>query len=346
MINEPRAVLIILHGSIGDVTRALPLVNLLRRRYPEARLSWSVEPAAFPLVERHPALDDVILFDRRRWWRGLWPFLKRIRLPRYDLVLDLQRLFKSGLISWWSRAPHRLGFHPGDAKELNWLFNNHHIPRAENGISKLDHYLKFAQWLGIEPAPLEWRLDLLPEEEAAVAEMLREVRASYAVFFVASRWQSKRWLPDETARCAAAVQQTHDLDIVLLGGADALSFVERMAGPDLPRFKNLVGKTSLREAVGILKRARFAVGPDTGLMHLSAAVGTPVISLWGATSPARTGAYGYGDLAIQGRAACSPCYLRRCPIGRVCMRSIRTEEVMAKVEAALARRRPNEDARL
>src|SRR3990172_9376602 len=89
-------ILIVLHGSIGDVTRALPLANLIRRRYPKARLSWSIEPAAFPLLENHPAVDDVILLDRRRLWRSLGPFLKRIRSGRFDLVLDLQRLLKSG----------------------------------------------------------------------------------------------------------------------------------------------------------------------------------------------------------------------------------------------------------
>ena len=346
MIAAPRRILVILHGSVGDVTRALPLANLIRRRYPEARLSWSVEPAAAPLVEHHPAVDDVILFDRSRWWVGLGPFLKRIRAGRFDLALDLQRLLKSGLISWWSRAPHRLGFHRRDAKECNWLFNNHHIPPVGNGISKLNHYLKFAQWLGIEPHPVEWRLSLLPHEESAVEEMLRDVGGGYAVFFVGSRWQSKKWFPADTARCAAALHKAYGLEVILLGGSDDIVFAEQARAFGLPQFRNWVGKTSLRQAVGILQRAQVAVGPDTGLMHLSAAVGTPVVSLWGATSPARTGPYGFADLVVQGRAACSPCYLRRCPIGRICMRSIAVEEVTAKVGAALSRKQKYDDARL
>jgi len=98
---------------------------------------------------------------------------------------------------------------------------------------------------------------------------------------------------------------------------------------------NWVGETSLRETVGILSRARVAVGPDTGLMHLAAAVGTPVVSLWGATSPLRTGPYGYGELVIQGKAHWSPCYLRRCPISRICMQSIDIVEVVERVGRAL-----------
>ena len=346
MILDPQRILIVLHGSIGDVTRALPLANLVRRRYPGARLSWSVEPPVFPLVEHHPAVDEVILFDRSRWWRSLGPFLKRIRSKQFELVLDLQRLLKSGFISWWSGAPHRLGFHPCDSKEFNWLFNNHHIPAAGDGISKLSHYLKFAEWLGIEPHPVEWRLQLLPQEQASVESMLREVGGPFAVFFVGSRWESKQWFPGDTAKCAAEIQKRYGLEIVLLGSREDSPFADEVRGFGLQRLTNWVGKTSLRQAIGILGRAQVSVGPDTGLMHISAAVGTPVVSLWGATSPTRTGPYGFESLIVQGKAPCSPCYLRQCPIGRICMQSIDIDEVTAKVEKALSQKIKQDAAQL
>jgi lipopolysaccharide heptosyltransferase II len=328
--------LIVLHGSIGDVTRALPLAFLLRRAYPGAAIAWSVEPAAFPLVEHHPAVDTVILFDRRRWWRTLGPFLARIRAERFDLVLDLQRHLKSGIISRWSGAPFRLGFHKSDAKELNWLFNNRHISAAGDGLSKLSHYLKFIEFLGIEPGPLDWGIRLTRGEEESVERLLRGVGRPFAAFFVGGRWQSKRWFPLQTAKGAAALRERFGLDVVLLGGNEDAAFAREMESFGLTRMTNHVGRTSLREAVGILAAARLSIGPDTGLMHLSAAVGTPVVSLWGATSPARTGPYGYDDLALRGRAECSPCYLKCCPIGRICMQSIGVEEVVAKAEQAIA----------
>lgn len=338
MTVNPQRILIILHGSIGDVTRAIPLANLIRRAYPKATLAWTIEPAAFPLVEHHPAVDEVILFDRSHWWKSLGPFLQRIRSQSFDLVLDLQRHLKSGLISWWSGAPYRLGFHRRDAKEFNWLFNNHYIPPTGDGISKLSHYLKFAEVLGIEPHPIEWGLCLQPHEEASVERMLQGVGDHFAVFFVGSRWESKEWFPAETAKSAAEIQKRYGLEIVLLGGKEDARFAQEIEGLRALRVNNWVGQTSLREALGILSRAKVAIGPDTGLMHLSAAVGTPVVSLWGATSPIRTGPYGYQDLVIQGKAACSPCYLRRCPIGRICMRSIDIEEVTAKVGKALSQK--------
>jgi heptosyltransferase-1 len=333
----PRNILLILHGSIGDVTRALPLANLIRRGYPNAKIVWSIEPSAFPIVDHHGAVDEVILFDRSRWWRSAAPFLGRIRSGRFDLVLDLQRILKSGLISWWSGAPYRVGFHRRDSKEFNWVFNNHYIPAAGETVSKLNHYLRFADFLQLKPFPIEWGIHFTPTELETVDRMLLRVGDPFAAFFVGAAWQSKKWLPSQTGKSAAEVQRRCGLEIVLLGGKEDVQFAEEVSNFGGLRATNYVGKTSLREAIGILARARVALGPDTGLMHLSAAVGTPVISLWGATDPFRTGPYRNEDLVIQGRASCSPCYLRRCPIGRVCMQSINVEEVVSMVSMALSR---------
>jgi lipopolysaccharide heptosyltransferase II len=333
---EPKKILVVLHGSIGDVTRALPLANLIRRGFPQATLAWAVEPSALPLVEHHPAVDKVILFDRPRWWNQLGPFLRRIRTGRFDLVLDLQRHLKSGIISRWSGAPYRLGFHRLDCKEFNWVFNNHHIPAVGNGISKLNHYLKFAEYLGLVPEPVEWKFSLTKDEQVCVDRHLEHIRGGFAALFVGSRWESKGWFATQMASCANLIQERYGLSVVLLGSkpdATLAMEVEHSCGLGIT---NLVGRTSLKEAVGIIARAKVAVGPDTGLMHIAAAVGTPIVSLWGATSPSRTGPYGFEELVIQGQADCSPCYRKSCPIGRICMQSIDVEAIMTKIEIGLS----------
>jgi heptosyltransferase-1 len=334
---DPKKILIVLHGSIGDVTRALPLAGLLRRGFPSASLAWSVEPAASPLLEGNPFIDEVIVFDRRHWWKSFGPFLSTIRAKGFDLVLDLQRHLKSGMISRASGAPLRLGFHRADSKEGNWLFNNLHIERCGEEISKLDHYLKFAEQLGIPNAPLEWSFNISAQEQAAADKHLTPVSGAYAALFVGSRWQSKQWFPKQIAECAKTLQRDFGLSVVLLGaGADRELARQAMAGAS-NRMHDLVGRTSLREAMAIIQRAKVAVGPDTGLMHIAAALGTPVISLWGATDPRRTGPFGFGDLAIRGQAPCAPCYKKTCPIGRICMQSISTPQIAAKITAALER---------
>jgi ADP-heptose:LPS heptosyltransferase len=135
------------------------------------------------------------------------------------------------------------------------------------------------------------------------------------------------------------LHSAHGLDVVLLGGRDDQPAARETVRLSKSPLVNLTGMTSLREAMGIIQRAKLAVGPDTGLMHIAAAVGTPVISLFGATDPHRTGPFGFADLVLRGRAACVPCQQRHCPIGRICMQSISTAEIAAKALLALGRDR-------
>ena len=331
----PRKILIVLHGSIGDVTRALPLAKLLRRGFPEAHLAWSVEPAAYPLLEDNPSIDEIIVFDRRRWWKSFWPFLAKIRAAKFDLVLDLQRHLKSGIVSRVTGAPHRLGFHPADSKEGNGYFNNLHIGQFGDAISKTEHYLKFADYLKIPSSPIEWSFELSPHERVAIDKHLAQVMGAYATLFVGARWQSKQWFPRQIVECAKLLQSVHKLEVVLLGGLEDRALAEETLAGGSEKVVNLVGLTSLREAIGIIQKAKIAVGPDTGLMHIAAAVGTPVISLWGATDPRRTGPYGFGEFVIRGQAPCAPCYKKDCSIGRICMQSITNAEIAAKIAVAL-----------
>jgi len=333
---DPKRILIVLHGSIGDVTRALPLAEILRRGFPQAFLAWSIEPACSPLLRGNCAIDDVLLFDRRNWWKHAGGFLARVRAGNFDLVLDLQRIFKSGFIGWWSGARRRIGFHRRDGKEFNWIFNNLHIPEYGEKIPKLEHYLKFADFLGLEHASVQWDFALTEEEQDSVDQRLGRTDQPFAVLFVGTRWQSKQWFPFQMSHCADYLERNHNLGVVLLGGNEDRKTAEEVEPLCRTPLLNLVGQTSLREAIGVIQRAKIAIGPDTGLMHIAAAVRTPVISLWGATRPQRTGPFGFGDLALQGEAPCVPCQRRTCSIGRICLQSITAEQIDAKINAALA----------
>lgn len=335
---QPRKILIILHGSIGDVTRALPLAGALRRGFPAARIVWSVEPPSLPLLQGNDAIDEIVIFDRPRWRGALIGFLAEVRRRKFDLVLDLQRHFKSGLISRWSGAPVRLGFHRRDSKELNWIFNNVYIEACGDTISKLEHYGKFADALGLERGELRWDFRLTTAERAAVEKHLAPAQRDFAVLFAGTRWQSKQWFPAQIAECVAMFKREFGLDAVLLGARGDEEIARQAAAEARTNVVNLAGRTSLREAIGIIARAKLAVGPDTGLMHIAAAVETPVISLWGATDPARTGPHGFADLVIRGRAPCVPCNRRQCRIGKICLQSITSAEIAGKAAQALQRR--------
>ena len=338
--DAPRRILIVLHGAIGDVVRAMPLALRVRRGFPRAHVAWAVEPPAAPLVAGHPAIDERIVFRRDLGPRAFLPFLREIRRGRFDLTLDLQRHLKSGIVSRASGAPRRIGFHRANTKEGNWLFNTETIPRLRHWSSKLHQYLAFAEHLGLDDgAPIEFGLAPERAEESRIDALLGGRSAPFIVVFVGSTWESRWWLAEETAGVLRALEDRHGLSAVIVGAPGAEQrFADEIAMRAGKSAVNLAGKTSLRDLIGLFARARAAFGPDSGPMHLAAAVGTPVVSLWGATSPERSAPHGSEDLAVVGSVACHPCYLRRCPIDRMCMRQIRVDAVLGALEAALERR--------
>lgn len=334
---HPQRILIILLGAIGDVTRALPLLTRLRQAYPTAYIAWAIEPAAAALLEAHPALDEVILYRRTQSPFTFFPFLHTIRHKRFDFVLDLQRHVKSGIVSWWSRAPVRLGFHRTNAKEGNWLFNTHTIDPIPDFSLKLRQYLRFAEALQLPEGEVRFDLRLRPEEEQKVETYLSGVSRPFAAFFLGSRWPSRFWFAQATATVARTLIDDYGMGVVLLGGQNEVAFAREIETQVERGTTNLTGQTSLRDLIGIFQRALFAIGPDSGPMHIAAATGIPVISLWGATSPIRSAPWGSEAFILQGGAACSPCYVRHCPIGRRCMQKITPEHVLAIIRAVLER---------
>jgi lipopolysaccharide heptosyltransferase II len=329
-------VLIVLFGAIGDVVRALPLARRLRNAFPRARITWAVEPMAAPLLEEHPAIDEAIVFRRPEGAPAFLRFLGDVRRRRFDLVIDLQRHLKSGVVSFATRAPVRIGFHRANSKEGNWVFNTEHVPPQPRWSSKLGQYLAFARHLDIEDESIDFGLRLRGDEERRVDELLGRVTGRFAAAFVGSSWESRWWWPEATAEVAEALAARHGLETVLLGAPSETELARQVSARSPAATHDLSGLTTLRDLIGIFRRATVAFGPDSGPMHLAAAVGRPVVSLWGATSPFRSAPHGSEHLALVGHVACHPCYLRRCPVDRPCMREIKPAAVLARIEHALA----------
>lgn len=334
--TQHKKILFLLFGAIGDVTRALPLLTRVRRYHPEAYIAWAVEPAAAALLNSHPALDELFLFERQNGISAFLSFLKKVRNSNFDLVLDLQRHAKSGLVSFCSRAPDRLGFHRTNTKEANWLYSTRTIKPVREFSLKLNQYLFFADALGLPDDGIDFGLQLEHHEQLKIDRSLRGISKPFVTFYLGSSWQSRNWFPSLTANVAKTLSERYGTSAILLGTQDERCFAEKVYS-ELRNVEtiNLTGKTDLRELIGILSRSALAIGPDSGPMHIAAAVGTPVISLWGATSPIRSAPWGSEQLAIAGTAACSPCYSRNCPIERACMKRITVEQVVNKAEDIL-----------
>jgi ADP-heptose:LPS heptosyltransferase len=329
-------VLIVLPGALGDVIRALPLVGRLRRARPDAVIGWAVEPPSAPLLTRHPWLDAVHVFDRPRGPHAFLPFVAAVRRGGYDTALDLGRSVKSALVARASGARLRVGFDRRDAREGGWLLATRHLPPQGPGRSKLEQFLAFGDALDLPPAPVEFGLAPDAAEAAAADAMLAGLEPPLVAACVGSSCPSRRWFPDRTAAVLRRLLDRHAGGAVLLGTApDAghAAAVEAAAGPGV---RNLVGRTDLRGLLAVLARTRLAFGPDSGALHLAAALGVPALSLWGATSAARSTPFGGERLVIEGAAPCAPCFLARCPIDRVCMRAIGVDEVAERAATVLA----------
>jgi heptosyltransferase-1 len=336
----PRRILIVLHGAIGDVVRALPLLGRMRRGWPDAYICWAVEPKSSAVLERHPWLDEVIIYDRTRAPWTFLPFLRKVRRGHFDLVIDLQRHLKSGVTALVSGAAERYGFDQSNSKEFNHLFSNRRIPSQPNMRLKLLQYQAFGDALNLPATPVEFGLRASDEERGRAIAMLAGSPRPMLGVILGSSWPSRIYFPELTASAIRALAREHaaaaGLYPVLLGGPaekELAAEVMRHLG-DTPAL-NLAGKTSLRDLIAIFPECSAAFGPDSGPMHIAAAVGCPVVSLWGATAAERSAPWGSADLAITGEIPCHPCYLRRCPIGRECMHRISPDEVAAMVRRAL-----------
>jgi lipopolysaccharide heptosyltransferase II len=329
--------LIVLPGALGDVIRALPLLGRLRRAHPGATLAWVVEPLSLPLLEGHPWLDRVHRLERRPRVRGLVRAAREIRAARYDVALDLGRGAKSALLARASAAGRRIGFARGEAREGSWLVSTEHLPPQGVTRSKLEQFLVFGDAIGATDHAIGFGLAPSPAEAAEAATLLGDDPRPIVAACVGSSCPSRRWWPERTAAVLDALAARHGTRAVVLGTAADTAFAERVVGAAKSVVTNLAGRTSVRQLLAVLARARLAFGPDSGALHLAAALGVRVVSLWGATSALRSAPFGSERWAIAGTAPCSPCFLTRCPIGRVCMTTIEVDAVVASAsEAAVA----------
>jgi len=329
-------ILIVLPGALGDVIRALPLLGRLRRGRPDTHIGWAVEPLSEPLLAGHPWLDEVVLFMRGRG-AAAWPaFVRRVRQGRWEVALDLGRGIKSAAMVLASGATERLGFARADGREGGWLLATRHLPEQGIERSKLDQFLAFGDLLALPPAPVEFGLAPSRDEAVQAATLVAGLPRPLIAACVGSSCPSRRWFPERTAALLDELAAGRGAGAVLLGAAGDAPYAAEVVRRATGRVRDLTGRTSLRQLLAVLATADAAFGPDSGALHLAAALGVPVVSLWGATSARRSAPHGAERLVVEGVAPCAPCFLRTCPIGRVCMQTIEVPAVLRALQGALA----------
>jgi heptosyltransferase I len=293
-------------SALGDAVHVLPVANALRRAWPAARITWIVQPLAHRLAAGHPAIDEFIIFQRRRGasaWRSYAELARTLEGRSFDLLLALQVYFKAGLITAMVNATVKLGFDHRRARDLNWLFTTHRIP-ARPVAHVQDQYFEFLHALGVSPEPVEWRIELTGAEHTEQRAFFATLDRPACTFIVATSKPQKNWDPASYARVIDTVEQELGLRAVLAGGP---SSVEREAAHRITGLTRQPPVNALandvRRLVWLIAGSRLVVCPDTGPLHLARALDVPVVGLYGFTNPKRYGPYRkFTDLVVDGYA--------------------------------------------
>jgi len=344
-------ILLIKPSSLGDIIHAMPVLAGLRHRYPDAHIAWLAGSTYKELLKAQPALTEVIPFDRRRYGRvgrslgasiGFARFLGALRRRRFDLVIDLQGLFRSGFLAWGSGAPVRLGF--ANARELGAIFYTHRIPVPGGGCHATDQNYLVADVLGFADLEKDFSLhvsEAVPERVSATLVESGIGDRAYAVLVPGTRWQTKSWPAEQFGRLADLIRERLGLAVALIGAASEVELCGQVQRHARSGLVNWAGSTALPELVGLIRRAKVMVCNDSGPMHVAAAVSCPLVALFGPTNPARTGPLTAAARVMRQSLPCSPCYLRwlrECPYQHRCLRGIEAEDVYDEVVALLGER--------
>jgi heptosyltransferase I len=292
-------VAIVMMSAVGDVVHVLPVVCAIKRHYPAAHITWVLQPGPATLVRGHDAVDEIVLFERSRGWRGFLNVRRELASRRFDLVLNLQVYLKAGVITSFTDAPVKLGFDRARARDLNWLFTTHRIP-ARPIQHVQDQYFEFLNALGVEHDPVEWRLGPWAPERAWQRSFLQQFDRPIVPIVVATSKPDKDWPPERWAAVCDALVGDFGLTPVLVGGRTERELhADRVIRSAARSATHSALGSGLRNLVSILDGAALVLSPDTGPLHMCVALNRPVVSLVGYSNPRRVGPYRrFEDLVI------------------------------------------------
>jgi lipopolysaccharide heptosyltransferase I len=297
-----RNILIIKPSALGDIVFALPAFATLRASFPQARISWLVRKEFAPLLECVTGLDEIILFDRKllgKWWHSrqafaeFRAFLKRLRHSRFDLVLDLQGLFRTAFFAWQTGCTRRFGM--SQTREGASLFYTRRVLPPEESNHLVDYYNKIVSEAGA--AILRTDYPIVPPAQAVESVRGKLIAAGladkpYAVLILGSAHASKCWPVERFAATARRLAREYGFAIVAAGSKSEQSLAQAVQEKAQIPIVSLAGQTSIPELAALLKGARLVLSNDTGPGHIAAAMDVPTVVIFGHTNPSRVGPYG------------------------------------------------------
>ncbi len=350
----PSRILIIRLSSIGDVVRTLPALTSLRREYHDAHIAWAVEDKSSGLLEGHPYLNEVIIFERAktvgllrtplRWLRGvslLSHFIKTVRAGNYDLVFDFHGVLKSGIIAALSNSPKRIGFEKAFVKEFNHLFTNIKINPHDARLPRVTRNLELIKpYVSPENLTDEAVLGLTAEQrekaQAFIAEKFGTAGRLIAIHPGTSR-DLKKWFPQSFARLCDMLSELSGAHIMLTWGPGERKEAQDISSRAASHPPVGMETRSLLELAALFEQCDLVITVDSGPMHIASAVGTAVVALFGPTDIQVNAPYWQPNRVVSGNIDCSPCE-EDCDFAR-CMEAITPDAVFEMAQELLNQER-------
>ncbi len=300
-LEESPRILLVRLSAIGDVIHAMPIACALREYFPHAFLAWVVEERAGELIKGHSAIDQRIVLPHG-WLRspaGVWQLRKQLQDLAFDTAIDAQGLTKSAAVAWLSGAKRRIGMGGRWGREFSRWLNNELVDT--DGLHAIERALKLLEPLGIRSPAVRFEPPVATADQNVAAEIIASLGLDGGFVLIASGagWPSKLWPVDRYAAVAAWLGRRWNLPSLLIWGNDAERARAEQIIAAAEGHARLCPKITLRQLAAAARRARFAIGSDTGPLHLAAAAGTPCIGLYGPWPADKHGPYGPQHINLQ-----------------------------------------------
>jgi heptosyltransferase I len=329
LAEAPRSICILRLSAIGDTCHIVPIIRTLQHVWPATQLTWIIGKTEARLMKLVEGVE-LITVDKRGGLSGFRNLREQLRRRQFDVLLHMQLAIRASVMAQQVSAPIKVGFDRARARELQWLFTNAQIaPDSRQHV--LDSFFGFIAALGVQERVLRWDVPLPPDAVAYAESLIPDTRPTLVISACSSH-PLRNWAPERYAAVADYACREHGMRIILAGGPTRLERETGIAIESLLHTKtkviNQVGKDTLPQLLALLSRARVLLAPDSGPVHMATMVGTPVIGLYAATNPARSGPYLSRQWCVDAYAQAAVRFCGKTPGGLPWTRKIEEPGVM------------------
>lgn len=342
MITKATRILVRSTNWIGDAVMTTPAVRAIRKNFPDAHISVLAKPWVAPVFAHSPHVDDIIVFDangKHGTVGGKIRLARELRRHRFDTAILLQNAIEAALIAFMAGIPQRIGFDT-DARRL-LLTHPVRCTKAIKAVHQTRYYLEILNGAGLDPGSQALELVLGEDHKNQARRLLSEHRVDSKARIVglnpsATFGPAKQWFPDRYAALGERLRRESGATIVIFGGPSdrelGRTITRMMTGPVI----DFSGRTSLGEAMALIDRCDAFVTNDSGLMHVAAALNTPLVAIFGPTNFTTTSPYSDTSRIVRVPIECSPCLQPECPLGHHnCMKQVSVDMVFDALEGLL-----------